>query len=70
MMAYNSISQQLWRYLNQQDVPCSTAEIGHHFDLSTYQALHYLQMLYREGKVIRLSSGRGRAALWQNIKKA
>lgn len=68
MTAHSALSQHIWHYLCQRGIPLATSDIGHHFDLSAYRALHYLQILCREGKVVRLLSGRGRASLWQGIK--
>ncbi|HBA8858995.1 TPA: hypothetical protein J1221_005023, partial [Escherichia coli] len=45
--------------------PCRTADISSHFDMSAYQARHYLMCLEKEGKIRRTPLRRGARTLWE-----
>lgn len=47
------------------DTPAKTREIADAAGLTIYQARQQMEYLYHSGVVERVTSGRGRAALWR-----
>ncbi|WP_432756859.1 FaeA/PapI family transcriptional regulator [Escherichia coli] len=45
--------------------PCRTTDIASRFEMSAYQALHYLMHLEKEGKIRRTPLRRGARTLWE-----
>ncbi|WP_071601880.1 FaeA/PapI family transcriptional regulator, partial [Escherichia coli] len=44
---------QILSFIQEINMPCRTTDISSHFDMSTYQARHYLMCLEKEGKIRR-----------------
>ncbi|EBJ0541208.1 hypothetical protein F6Z03_15980 [Salmonella enterica] len=51
-------------FVQDINTPCKTAEIAMRFDMSVYQARHYLMCLEKEGKIRRTPLRRGACILW------
>ncbi|HEI2791267.1 TPA: hypothetical protein SI403_005052, partial [Escherichia coli] len=50
---------QILSFIQEINTPCRTTDISSHFDMSTYQARHYLMCLEKEGKIRRTPLRRG-----------
>ncbi|HAR9363536.1 TPA: FaeA/PapI family transcriptional regulator [Salmonella enterica subsp. enterica serovar Saintpaul] len=56
---------QILSFIQEINTPCRTTDISSHFDMSTYQARHYLMCLEKEGKIRRTPLRRGVRTLWE-----
>ncbi|EFF04599.1 MULTISPECIES: FaeA/PapI family transcriptional regulator [Escherichia] len=56
--------EQILDFVQDINTPCKTAEIAMRFDMSVYQARHYLTCLEKEGKIRRTPPRRGACILW------
>ncbi|HGG2483329.1 TPA: FaeA/PapI family transcriptional regulator [Escherichia coli] len=60
---------QILSFIQEINTPCRTTDISSHFDMSTYQARHYLMCLEKEGKIRRTPLRRGARTLWEVIRE-
>ena len=60
---------QILSFIQEINTPCSTTDISSHFDMSTYQARHYLMCLEKEGKIRRTPLRRGARTLWEVVRE-
>ncbi|EPL0050664.1 TPA: hypothetical protein IBV03_003071 [Escherichia coli] len=56
---------QILSFIQEINTSCRTTDISSHFDMSTYQARHYLMCLEKEGKIRRTPLRRGARTLWE-----
>ncbi|ENG8367186.1 FaeA/PapI family transcriptional regulator [Escherichia coli] len=56
-------------FIQEINTPCRTTDISSHFDMSTYQARHYLMCLEKEGKIRRTPLRRGASTLWEVVRE-
>lgn len=61
--------EQILAFIEDINTPCKTSEIAIRFDISAYQARHYLLCLEKEGKIRRTPLRRGASTLWMTIRK-
>ncbi|CDK83702.1 TPA: FaeA/PapI family transcriptional regulator [Escherichia coli] len=52
-------------FIQEINAPCQTTEIAIRFDMSAYQARHYLMCLEKEGEIRRTPLRRGVRTLWE-----
>lgn len=57
--------KQILDFINKINMPCRTTDIASHFEMSAYQARHYLMCLEKEGKIRRTPLRRGARTLWK-----
>ncbi|EBH8769701.1 FaeA/PapI family transcriptional regulator [Salmonella enterica] len=57
--------KQILDFIQDINTPCKTTEIAIRFDMSAYQARHYLMCLEKEGKIRRTPLRRGSRTLWE-----
>ena len=60
---------QILSFIQETNTPCRTTDISSHFDMSTYQARHYLMCLEKEGKIRRTPLRRGASTLWEVVRE-
>ena len=60
---------QILSFIQEINTPCRTADISSHFDMSAYQARHYLMCLEKEGKIRRTPLRRGARTLWEVVRE-
>ena len=60
---------QILSFIQEINTPCRTTDISSHFDMSTYQARHYLMCLEKEGKLRRTPLRRGASTLWEVVRE-
>ncbi|EBY9595848.1 FaeA/PapI family transcriptional regulator [Escherichia coli] len=60
--------KQILAFIEDINTPCKTSEIAIRFDMSTYQARHYLLCLEKEGKIRRTPLRRGASTLWMALR--
>ena len=60
---------QILSFIQEINTPCRTTDISSHFDMSTYQARHYLMCLEKEGKIRRTPLRRGASTLWEVVRE-
>lgn len=60
---------QILSFIQEINTPCRTTDISSHFDMSTYQARHYLMCLEKEGKIRRTPLHRGARTLWEVVRE-
>ncbi|EOC6713683.1 FaeA/PapI family transcriptional regulator [Escherichia coli] len=60
---------QILDFIQEINEPCKTTEIAIRFDMSAYQARHYLLCLEKEGKIRRTPLRRGACTLWAAAKE-
>lgn len=60
---------QILSFIQEINTPCRTTDISSHFDMSTYQARHYLICLEKEGKIRRTPLRRGARTLWEVVRE-
>ena len=60
--------KQILAFIEDINTPCKTSEIAIRFDMSTYQARHYLLCLEKEGKIRRTPLRRGVSTLWMALR--
>ncbi|MEC9883298.1 FaeA/PapI family transcriptional regulator [Escherichia marmotae] len=60
--------KQILAFIEDINTPCKTSEIAIRFDMSTYQARHYLLCLEKEGKIRRTPLRRGASTLWMELR--
>ncbi|HCQ2460814.1 TPA: FaeA/PapI family transcriptional regulator, partial [Escherichia coli] len=51
--------KQILDFIQEIKTPCRTTDIASHFEMSAYQARHYLMCLEKEGKIRRTPLRRG-----------
>ncbi|EED9438248.1 TPA: FaeA/PapI family transcriptional regulator [Escherichia coli] len=56
--------KQILDFLQEIKTPCRTTDIATRFEMSAYQARHYLICLEKEGKISRTPLRRGARTLW------
>ncbi|HAV9945852.1 TPA: hypothetical protein JLR76_004514 [Escherichia coli] len=56
--------EQILDFIQEIKTPCRTTDIASHFEMSAYQAHHYLMYLEKEGKIRRTPIRRGARTLW------
>ncbi|HAN6894990.1 hypothetical protein HEN66_023205 [Escherichia coli] len=61
--------EQILSFIQEINTPCRTTDISSHFDMSTYQARHYLMCLEKEGKIRRTPLRRGARTLWEVVRE-
>ncbi|WP_089553083.1 FaeA/PapI family transcriptional regulator [Escherichia coli] len=61
--------EQILSFIQDINTPCKTAEIAMRFDMSVYQARHYLTCLEKEGKIRRTPLRRGARTLWEVVRE-
>lgn len=61
--------KQILDFIQKINEPCKTTEIAIRFDMSAYQARHYLLCLEKEGKIRRTPLRRGARTLWAAAKE-
>ena len=61
--------KQILSFIQEINTPCRTTDISSHFDMSTYQARHYLMCLEKEGKIRRTPLRRGASTLWEVVRE-
>ncbi|END9457159.1 FaeA/PapI family transcriptional regulator [Escherichia coli] len=60
---------QILSFIQETNTPCRTTDISSHFDMSTYQARHYLMCLEKEEKIRRTPLRRGASTLWEVVRE-
>ncbi|WP_105448013.1 FaeA/PapI family transcriptional regulator [Escherichia coli] len=60
---------QILSFIQEINTPCRTTDISSHFDMSTYQARHYLMCLEKEGKIRRTPLRHGASTLWEVVRE-
>ena len=60
---------QILSFIQEINTPCRTTDISSHFDMSTYQARHYLMCLEKEKKIRRTPLRRGASTLWEVVRE-
>ena len=60
---------QILSFIQEINTPCRTTDMSSHFDMSTYQARHYLMCLEKEGKIRRTPLRRGASTLWEVVRE-
>ncbi|EPV6008803.1 FaeA/PapI family transcriptional regulator [Escherichia coli] len=60
---------QILSFIQETNTPCRTTDIPSHFDMSTYQARHYLMCLEKEEKIRRTPLRRGASTLWEVVRE-
>ena len=60
---------QILSFIQETNTPCRTTDISSHFDMSTYQARHYLMCLEKEKKIRRTPLRRGASTLWEVVRE-
>ncbi|HFO8637091.1 TPA: FaeA/PapI family transcriptional regulator [Escherichia coli] len=63
---------QILSFIQETNTPCRTwicPYISSHFDMSTYQARHYLMCLEKEEKIRRTPLRRGASTLWEVVRE-
>lgn len=58
------MKKQILDFIQDIHTPCKTTDIAMRFDMSVYQARHYLMCLEKEGKIRRTPLRRGARTLW------
>ncbi|EHQ0016015.1 FaeA/PapI family transcriptional regulator [Escherichia coli] len=61
--------KQILSFIQEINMPCRTADVSSHFDMSAYQARHYLMCLEKEGKIRRTPLRRGARTLWEVVRE-
>ncbi|HDH7761482.1 FaeA/PapI family transcriptional regulator [Escherichia coli] len=56
--------KQILDFLQEIKTPCRTTDIATRFEMSAYQARHYLICLEKEGKISRTPLRHGARTLW------
>ncbi|RZN38158.1 hypothetical protein FEK48_20830 [Escherichia sp. E2593] len=57
--------KQILDFVQKIKTPCRTTDIASRFEMSAYQARHYLMCLEKEGKIRRTPLRRGARTLWE-----
>ena len=57
--------KQILDFIQEIKTPCRTTDIASRFEMSAYQARHYLMCLEKEGKIRRTPLRRGARTLWE-----
>lgn len=57
--------KQILNFIQEIKTPCKTTDIAMRFEMSTYQARHYLMCLEKERKIRRTPLRRGAHTLWE-----
>ncbi|HAX5195990.1 TPA: FaeA/PapI family transcriptional regulator [Escherichia coli] len=57
--------KQILDFIQEIKAPCRTTDIVSRFEMSAYQARHYLMCLEKEGKIRRTPLRRGARTLWE-----
>ncbi|ENU7822870.1 FaeA/PapI family transcriptional regulator [Escherichia coli] len=60
---------QILSFIQETNTPCRTTDISSHFDMSTYQARHYLMCLEKEEKIRRTPLRRDASTLWEVVRE-
>ncbi|MBB7296054.1 FaeA/PapI family transcriptional regulator [Escherichia coli] len=60
---------QILAFITNIKTPCRTTDVAIHFEMSTYQARHYLMALEKEGKIRRTPLRRGARTLWEEVRE-
>ncbi|ELO5001016.1 FaeA/PapI family transcriptional regulator [Escherichia coli] len=61
--------KQILDFMQDINMPCKTTEIAIRFDMSAYQARHYLMCLEKEGEINRTPFRRGARTLWVAVRR-
>ncbi|EFB1327529.1 TPA: FaeA/PapI family transcriptional regulator [Escherichia coli] len=57
--------KQILDFIQEIKTSCRTTDIASRFEMSAYQARHYLMCLEKEGKIRRTPLRRGARTLWE-----
>ncbi|EHK5476509.1 TPA: FaeA/PapI family transcriptional regulator [Escherichia coli] len=61
--------KQILDFIQEIKTSCRTTDIASHFEMSAYQARHYLMCLEKEGKIRRTPLRRGARTLWEVVRE-